>query len=123
MIRFYKNNKGGFFAHIFIFVLFLFYILSSAVNILLFHFVLDVNLAKVGMLLVIVVLGILVRRDFWPALGKSQVTANHHHLQVTLSDSEQLFGCNTRDFIQTDIPSVRRVDDCPRDWFVIAPTR
>jgi O-antigen ligase len=60
----YKNNKGGLFVHIFIFALFLFYILSSAVNILLFHFVLDVNLAKVGMLFVIVGLGILVRHDF-----------------------------------------------------------
>lgn len=64
MISFYLENKKRVFLHLFIFSLFLFYILSTAVNILLFHFVLDINLAKVGMFLAIVGLGVLVWKDF-----------------------------------------------------------
>ena len=63
MVSFYLENKNRLLPHFFIFVLFTFYILSTAVNILLFHFVLDINLAKIGMFLAVTGLGLLVWRD------------------------------------------------------------
>ena len=64
MMSFYLENKKRILLHIFIFSLFVFYILSTAVNILLFHFVLDINLAKIGMFMAVVGFGLLVWQDF-----------------------------------------------------------
>ena len=52
-------NRSRLLIQIMIFCLFSFYILGTAMNLLLFHFIIDINLAKVGMLFMIVGLLIL----------------------------------------------------------------
>jgi|TARA_Y100000294_G_scaffold83649_1_gene78494 O-antigen ligase len=48
------NNRKEIILHSSIFVFISFYILSSSANILLFHFIIDINLAKIGMLVAFV---------------------------------------------------------------------
>ena len=57
------SSPNRFFKKLFVFFLFSFYALSTSANINLFHFVLDVNLAKLGMLTIFAGLMIFVSEE------------------------------------------------------------